>query len=306
MLKNKHRLNKMYLTVASVLAVIHLVRAGSVLDAAKANGATTLYNLVVSADLKPALDTTKDITLFAPSDAAVSSLPASLVQALTSNKTLLQEVLKFHVVPSLAPASSIKNDQLLPTLAGNAHIRTNIYKSGQVVTAEGSVVTKADIQADNGIVHIIDRVMYPIPTQSIPVALNLNNATSTIGYLILKADLVTALSAQSFTVFAPSNDAVNKLPGHTYVDLLVNFTQLITVLKNHVVPGTIYSAGLSDGQKLTTLAGTQLEVKINSGSVTVGGAKVTWADVGTTNGVIHLIDSLLIPAGHGDPGVIVG
>ena len=121
---------------------------------------------------------------------------------------------------------------------------------------------------------------------------------STLVTAVQAADLVEALSGEGpFTVFAPVNSAFDALPAGTVSTLLepANKAQLQGVLTYHVVPGKLMASDLSDGQMLTTLAGGQLEVEIMNGTVKVGGATVAMADVEASNGVAHVIDTVLLP-----------
>jgi uncharacterized surface protein with fasciclin (FAS1) repeats len=121
------------------------------------------------------------------------------------------------------------------------------------------------------------------------------NFTELVG-AIETAGLVDALSAPgNLTVFAPNDDAFFKIPNEDYKALLENTTELKNVLTFHVVEGKIMSKDLKDGQKLTTLQGENLIVKIGPDGVTVNGAKVVQADIEASNGVIHVIDTVLMP-----------
>ncbi|MEM1054006.1 MAG: fasciclin domain-containing protein [Bacteroidota bacterium] len=121
---------------------------------------------------------------------------------------------------------------------------------------------------------------------------------STLVAAVQAGDLVETLSGPGpFTVFAPTNAAFAALPDGTVETLLQpeNKTQLQGVLTFHVVPGKLMASDLSDGQMLTTVNGAQLEVSISGGNVMIGGATVAMADVQASNGVAHVIDTVLLP-----------
>jgi uncharacterized surface protein with fasciclin (FAS1) repeats len=121
------------------------------------------------------------------------------------------------------------------------------------------------------------------------------NFTELVG-AIETAGLVDTLSAPgSLTVFAPNDDAFFKIPNEDYKALLENTTNLKKILTFHVVNGKIMSKDLKDGQELTTLQGQKLMVKVGPEGVTVNGAKVVQADIEASNGVIHVIDTVLMP-----------
>lgn len=120
---------------------------------------------------------------------------------------------------------------------------------------------------------------------------------STLVDAVTAADLVKTLEEPGpYTVFAPTNQAFEALGGT--LDMLLepqNKAELAEILTYHVVPGELTSSELEDGQMLETVQGDSLEVQIKGEEVTVGGAKVAMADVEASNGVVHVIDSVLMP-----------
>ncbi len=125
------------------------------------------------------------------------------------------------------------------------------------------------------------------------------DALSTLVAAVTAADLGETLSGDGpFTVFAPTNDAFGALPAGTVDTLLepANREQLTSVLTFHVVAGKLLAADLSDGQTLTTVQGQTLTVKVDGATVTVNGVPVVQADVEASNGVVHVIGGVLLPA----------
>ena len=125
------------------------------------------------------------------------------------------------------------------------------------------------------------------------------DAFSTLVTAVTEAGLVDALKAEGpYTVFAPTNDAFAALPEGTLDSLLMeeNVGQLQTILKLHVVSGKVMSGDIAEGtSEVETLTGDTIEVVNDGGTITVGGATVIKADVKTSNGVIHAIDSVILP-----------
>jgi uncharacterized surface protein with fasciclin (FAS1) repeats len=110
------------------------------------------------------------------------------------------------------------------------------------------------------------------------------------------AGLVETLSGEGpFTVFAPTDEAFAALPEGTVEGLLADTEALTAVLTYHVVPGAVMSGDLSDGITAATVNGADIEVGIDMGTVTINDATVTTADIETSNGVIHVIDSVILP-----------
>lgn len=122
-------------------------------------------------------------------------------------------------------------------------------------------------------------------------------ALSTLVTAVQAADLVETLQSEGpFTVFAPTNDAFAALPDGTLESLLEesNKGQLVDILTYHVVPGKVMSSDLSDGMTATTVQGQEITIGVGDG-VTVDGANVVQADVEASNGVVHVIDAVILP-----------
>ena len=116
---------------------------------------------------------------------------------------------------------------------------------------------------------------------------------------VTAADLIETLSGEGpFTIFAPSDDAFAKLPMNTVKHLLKaeNKEELVSLLTNHVVAGNVMSGDLRDGQMVETLGGEKLQVSIEDGEVLINGSKVTAPDLAASNGVVHVLDSVIIPS----------
>ena len=121
---------------------------------------------------------------------------------------------------------------------------------------------------------------------------------STLVTAVQTADLVETLQSEGpFTVFAPTNEAFEALPDGVLEMLLMpeNKNKLVSVLTYHVVPGEVMSGDLSDGMTTATVEGNEVEVDINYGTVKVDGAKVAMADIDASNGVVHVIDTVILP-----------
>ncbi|KAK7490619.1 hypothetical protein BaRGS_00018222 [Batillaria attramentaria] len=286
------------LLICAVTLTVAPVHGDDLLAVASANGCGKIVGLIQTAGLADTLKTTQDLTLFAPRDEAVDMVPSAVLNQLQSNITLLQDVLKFHVLGQVTRAADITNDLLVQPLFQGAKMRLNVYENRRVVTAEGALISRTDLDADNGVVHVIDKVIYPLPLYNLPLTMTFDKDLGSLAYMIYQARLTEALSneSDSFTVFAPSNEALNKLPGQVYNDLLMNVTRLKEVLFTHVVKGMVFSAGLQSGEQLTNMQGTQLSVSMaDDGVVSIENAHVTVADMPASNAVVHVIDTVLMP-----------
>jgi len=274
---------------------------GNIAEALTQVGATTLVDLVVKAGLAETLSTGGPFTVFAPTNAAFGKLPKSLVDTLVGDKDLLTSVLLFHVVDGKVTSRDLSNDLVATSLQGGP-LRANIYSSGgyygsNVITVNGKKVSKADVAASNGVIHLVDDVLYPIPTESVAEKLGSDPRFSTLLTAIQAAGI--SLPSSPVTLFAPTNDAFAKVPADALQGLLADKAALTDVLTRHVVDGTVYAAGISSGASLDTLGGKQqIRAAVSRrGGVQVstksGKASVVEADIPVTNGVIHAIDSVI-------------
>merc|ERR1711959_724281 len=167
-------------------------------------------------------------------------------------------------------------------------------------------VTKADIDASNGVIHIVNRVLIPpkamtaISAQASTIV-DLAVATPDLSTLVtaLKAGkLVDTLSgAGPFTVFAPTNEAFARLPKSLLDHLLdpKNIKELQDVLTYHVASGSVHAKDLKNDEKIKTVEGKEVEARIFGSRVFINNAQVTKADIDASNGVIHIVDHVLIP-----------
>ena len=124
---------------------------------------------------------------------------------------------------------------------------------------------------------------------------------STLVAAVKAAQLVETLKSDGpFTVFAPTNEAFNALPKGTLSDLLKpeNKDQLVKILTYHVVPGTLLAGDLGDGQRASTVQGGKVKVTLTEGGVLINDARVVSADVKASNGVVHVIDRVILPPAH--------
>merc|ERR1712079_663792 len=149
-----------------LLTLAATAQAGNIAEELTKMGATTLVDLVVKAGLADTLSSSGPFTVFAPDNDAFSRVPDSIMQALASDVELLKKVLLYHVVSGAIPSSAAENNLKLDSVQG-APILVNLYLKSDYydgfITINGKKVTKADVKADNGMIHSISDVLYPIP-----------------------------------------------------------------------------------------------------------------------------------------------
>jgi uncharacterized surface protein with fasciclin (FAS1) repeats len=173
------------------------------------------------------------------------------------------------------------------------------------VMINDATVTTPDVKASNGVVHIIDKVLIPedFTAPNIPQLAQSANLT-TLVTAVTAANLSAALSGGPLTVFAPTNAAFAALPAGVLTALLepANIKSLQQVLEYHVHSGEVTAADIKDGeQQIDTLAGSMLNITKTGSKVQVNSATVTLADQYAINGVVHVIDAVLLPPGFVPP-----
>jgi uncharacterized surface protein with fasciclin (FAS1) repeats len=283
--------------------------AMSLVDVAAANSSfTTLVTALQATNLDTVLaDLDTDYTVFAPSDAAFAKLPEGTLESLTTAQ--LTDILLYHVLPGKVLADgaiTLAQSSSNMAVAANGD-KISLSFSNSTLFVNGAKVSTADVMADNGIIHVIDNVIMPptesgTPTNSIvDVALADPATFSTLVTALTAANLVDTLADETkiFTVFAPTNAAFDKIDSTVLNALLADTTALTNVLLTHVVGEVAFSsldAYAANGKTLATLSGTNIGVSVDeeSGMLMIGGATVVISDIYTTNGVIHVIDTVIL------------
>jgi len=255
-----------------------------------------LAGAVVASGLAETLSGDGPFTVFAPTDSAFAILPEGLVETLLEDPSgQLTTILMHHVYGGSALSTDLSDGMMVTTLAGT-ELEVEIDTNG--VYIGGAMVVIADLTADNGVVHVIDAVLVPVEdtTTVVDIIVNSPNHT-TLAVAVGAAGLVETLSGDGpFTVFAPTDAAFALLPDGLVATLLEDPSgQLTTILTHHVYAGSALSTDLYDGMMVPTIAGGELEVTIDSTGVYIDNAMVTVADIVTSNGVVHVIDAVLIP-----------
>jgi len=270
---------------------------GDIVETAMANDDfTTLVAAVKAADLVETLQGDGPFTVFAPTDAAFEKLSPGTLETLLrpENKGTLQAILTYHVVPGEVMAADVVGLDSARTVNGQ---RIDIQVENGVVMVDNAEVVATDVQCSNGVIHVIDEVILPSTDDIIDTALSAGQF-GTLATALRSAGLVEALRGDGpFTVFAPTDAAFDKLPEGALSSLLEpgNRSRLQTILKNHVVSGRLYAEDVLSSNRLETLQGTTLTPKTRYGSAYIGDAKIIGTNVEASNGVIHVIDSVLLP-----------
>lgn len=281
---------------------------GNIVQVAQANTSLSiLVEAVVAADLGTTLSGPGPYTVFAPTDAAFASLLAELgvtKAQLLANRALLTQVLTYHVLPARVPASAVPAGQAITTVEGGI-FKIDAEAGGALVITDGrnrqASITQTDVPASNGVIHVIDKVLLPA-NQDIVQTAQASADFSVLVEAVVAAGLVPTLQGTGpFTVFAPTDAAFAALLAELGVskdDLLADTALLTQVLTYHVVPGRVLAADVPVGAPITTVQGDSFTV--NASLVITDQrmrtANIVATDVLASNGVVHVVDRVILPA----------
>jgi transforming growth factor-beta-induced protein len=289
-------------------AVIHVIDTvlmppakPSIVDIAVADARfSTLVAALQKADLVGALSGKGPFTVFAPTNDAFSALLAQLGISAEEllNSPDLKDILLYHVVAGKATAADVVKLSKVTTLNGK-DIAIEVKDSSVILNGKVKVII-TDIMASNGVIHVIDGVLLPPVKQPSIVDIAVSDPRfSTLVAALQKANLVDALSAPGpFTVFAPTNDAFVALAHNLHVDVadLLELPNLADILLYHVASGAVNAEQAIKLGTIPTLQGSPVHVTTDGhGNVHINHAKVIQANVMASNGIIHVINGVLLP-----------
>lgn len=266
-----------------------------------------LRTAVVHAELVSTLQGTGNFTVFAPTDDAFKKAGLESATSITSlPKETVKSILLYHTLPSKLNSSAI------PT-ANNTAVKTvqedNFYvtKNSSGVFVNGSQVTTADLEAKNGVIHVVDNVLFPA-SGNLVESLSANDDFSYLVAAVVRASSGNTNVAEvlqgnvPFTVFAPTNQAFINAGFATVQDIQATDPNLLaTILVSHVIEGRIFSNAVQNDLTVENLGQGQLLFNISGGKVTVkgngntAGSTITKVNELSSNGVVHVIDTVLLP-----------
>ena len=258
-----------------------------------------LVDALTKAELVDAVaDPDAMLTVFAPTNDAFTQLLSDIGATSLDDisKEALTDILLYHVMGTKVMSGDI-SDGYFPTLSTFSDNNVSVYitTEGGVKLNGGAMVTTADVEADNGVIHIIDKVITPPTVVDIAIA---NPTFSILVEAVVKAELVEALSGDGpFTVFAPTNTAFEELFEALDVTGIADLTkeQLVPILTYHVVNGNVLAANVTTGSVETLNEGNSIDIVVGDGVTIDEDSNVIITDVQGSNGVIHVIDKVLLP-----------
>uniref|UniRef100_A0A4X2LJY2 Periostin n=1 Tax=Vombatus ursinus TaxID=29139 RepID=A0A4X2LJY2_VOMUR len=259
-------------------------------------GATTTQGYSDVSKLREEIEGKGSFTFFAPSNEAWDNLDSDIRRGLESNVNVeLLNALHSHMVNKRMLTKDLKNGMIVPSMYNNLGLFINHYSNG-VVTVNCARIIHGNQIATNGVVHVIDRVLTQIGT-SIQDFLEAEDDLSSFRAAAITSDLLEALGRDGhFTLFAPTNEAFEKLPRGVLERIMGDKVASEALLKYHILNTLQCSEAIMGGAVFETLEGNTIEIGCDGESLTVNGVKmVNRKDIVTNNGVIHLIDQVLIP-----------
>ncbi len=264
----------------------------------------TLVAAVTAAGLVETLQGEGPFTVFAPTDEAFAKLPAGTVEELLKpeNKQQLVDILTYHVVAGKVMAADVVKLSEAETVLGK---KAAVKVEGDSVMVNESKVILTDIEASNGVIHVIDTVLLPPADEMsgaekkdiVAIAAG-DERFKTLVAAVTAAGLVETLQGEGpFTVFAPTDEAFAKLPAGTVEELLKpeNKQKLVDILTYHVIAGKVMAADVVTLSEAETVLGQKVTIKVEDGKVYINDAQVILTDIEASNGVIHGIDTVILP-----------
>lgn len=256
----------------------------------------TLAAALKAAGLVETLQGKGPFTVFAPTDDAFAKIPKETLASLLKpeNRAKLTAILTYHVVPGKVLAKDALKLSKAGTVNGQQFAIS--VKEGKTFVNKAQIV-KTDILCSNGVIHVIDGVILP-NFENIVGTAKMAGKFNTLIAAVKAAGLAEALQSEGpFTVFAPTDDAFAALPEGILQDLLKpgNKDKLVSILTYHVVPGRVYSEDVVKLNRAATLAKSDVRIRAKKGVVKIDESKIVKVDIDTSNGVIHVIDKVLIP-----------
>ncbi|XP_076106642.1 transforming growth factor-beta-induced protein ig-h3-like [Mytilus galloprovincialis] len=235
-------------------------------------------------------------TVFAPSDAAINNLPPEIVKIFNfGNWELAFDIVSYHITKDIFLLASLQNNGLYDTMLDNSQLRFNVYPKGnsKVHTISGANITNPDNTATNGVVHVIDRMLYRFPEVYTTQYVHEHQNLSKISLLIDKGGMHDQLKAQNITMFVPNDEAFDSAPNFNMTNLLMNDTAIANFVSSLIVNSVYFTADLVNGQDLFTSQGSRIRINVSSGNITVNDSGISQPDRITKNGVVHVINKLL-------------
>nr|XP_033486934.1 periostin, osteoblast specific factor b isoform X4 [Epinephelus lanceolatus] len=258
--------------------------------------ATSTQKYSELSELKPEIEGSGSYTFFAPSNEAWELLDETVRSALVSNVNIeLYNALHYHMANKRLLTKDLKNGMTVTSMYNDLGLLINHYPNG-VVTVNCARIIYGNQVATNGVVHVIDRVISAVGN-TIRDVIEIDDDLTTLSDVAQNSGLLEKLGQSGhYTLFAPTNEAFESL-GSDVLERLQGDKEVLKALLNfHLLDSVQCSEAIMTGTSYETLEGNNIEIGCDGESLTVNGVKmVRKKDIVTINGVIHLIDKVLMP-----------
>ncbi|KAM4796546.1 periostin isoform 3-T3 [Rhinophrynus dorsalis] len=259
-------------------------------------GALSTQDYSDKSDLRKEIEGVGSFTFFAPSNDAWDLLDPEIRSSLLSNVNIeLLNALHYHMINKRMLTKDLKNGLSIPSMFDDQQLLINHYPNG-VVTVNCARIIHGNQIATNGVVHVIDRVVTAVGN-TIEDYIDSEDDLSSLRAAGIASNVLEKLGKKGhYTLFAPTNEAFEKLPRGVLERIMSDKKAAEALMNYHILDSVQCSEAIMGGAMFDTLEGSQLQIGCDGDSLTVNGIKmVNRKDIVTTNGVIHLIDQVLIP-----------
>ncbi|XP_052796818.1 protein sll1483-like [Mya arenaria] len=290
-----------FLTFTTLLFVTVCYGADDLYSMLTSLNATTFKGLVDQAGLASVLQGPGPFTLLVPTNAAIAKIPNADLASVTANAHYLNEIIRYHVISDVHESHSFPFGRHLFLNSTNGHV-IRVYRSATGTHFNQATAVKTDINATNGIIYLLNSALNVPEGTVIDILGNPDYQTSKFLELVRQAKLDTNYANPTglnrYTVFAPSNAAIDALPAGTLDALSNDTTNLRMLIEYHVHSGTLHSASIVKRHSITTtLPAHSIAVTTNdAGDIILDNtAQITDDDIEAENGVVHVITKVLMP-----------
>lgn len=294
--------------------IIHLIgdilvphRAKSVLEIMEDNAeAKTFMEFVQLAGVGTALDEAGNLTVFAPSQEAFQKLPEEELSRLRRDTAAARDLVMYHIVQGRYKTDAVRDDQRIRCVDGKNSLRMRVYRKvpgNKGYGVESAMIKTSDTEGQNGVIHLIDKVLKP-PTENIVEVLQNDGNFSIMLEALQKVRAIdpdvlsvdTRTGHTSLTLFAPSDEAFRKLDKEQLQKVMTDTEYLTQVVKNHIVDNMVPSCAFNS--KLHYNVKTKqnvVEIQKRNHHIEFGGAHVLKPDLVTRDGIVHFVDQVILP-----------
>jgi len=277
-------------------------RAKNLLELAQSEHLETFMELVKIGGVEEAFSNFGEYTLFIPSEAAFHSLPMEVLDEMRSSQENAQAAILYHATQGRILTNKVIDNQLYMSLDEENPLRLSVYR--KAVGIENSIVEKADFEGQNGVIHIINRVVFPSNISAVDLLRREGQYKIFLSALekvmSSKSDNLLDLSSSDsiFTFFVPTDQAFQSLSNETIAKFSYDSAFLKTVVANHVVRGLFSSEAFKTDfvYKLPSLYSDLALQRDADNGIKVNNCKVLHGDLMNSNGIIHVIDRVLMPS----------